>query len=161
MASVDIAAQSGVYPQPEDMTLVHTQPGPQALGSQFRPPRAQARVVQPPASHGSDLDDLQVDLENDDLDAYGDESIDLPPPPPMPTTSGFFPPPPLLAALPPDEAVPAKPREPSRPVEASPAPARPQEDTVRTRPSQPPQPLSGPLIPNLRIGRLIKTPSGG
>lgn len=141
---LDIAAQSGVYPLPADTSLVHTQPGP------GRPQRSQSGVFQPPPpvqvrSEAELDDDLQVDLEGLDLDAY-DESQDLPPPPPMPAPSGFFPPPPLLAALPPDEARP----EP---------PSRAQEDTVRTRVTS--QPLTEALIPNLRIGRLIKTPSGG
>lgn len=141
---LDIAAQSGVYPLPADASLVHTQPGPQS-----RSQRVQASTFTPPSTVPApraefEDDDLQVDLEGLDLDAY-DESQDLPPPPPMPAPSGFFPPPPLLAALPPDEA--------------RPEPARVQEDTVRTRVTS--QPLSEALIPNLRIGRLIKTPSGG
>lgn len=77
----------------------------------------------------------------DEFDAYGDDASDLPPPPPLPP-AGFFPPPPLLPAIPDDER---------------PAPQRPLEDTVRTGKS-PTQPI---VIPNLRIDRLIKNPSGG
>lgn len=143
---LDVAAQSGVYPVPADASIVHTNPGTlRAPAAVFRPP---THLPEPDPT-----DDLQVDLDGLDLDAY-DDSEDLPPPPPM-TTSGVYPPPPLIPALPPEELGAARTELP-RPVEPTRGPS---EDTVRTRVTT--QPLAEVLIPNLRIGRLIKTPSGG
>ncbi len=85
------------------------------------------------------LAEMQVEL-----DAYADESQDLPPPPPLPA-AGFFAPPPLIPALPDEDALLTRP------------PGRTLEDTVRTG-KAPTQPI---VIPNLRIDRLVKTPNGG
>lgn len=98
-----------------------------------------------PMGQGFGDDDLDVDV--DDSDAY-DPSQDLPPPPPLPA-AGFSAPPPLLSALPDEDAHQAQPPRPS--------PA----DTVRSTIPAPPQLSAAALIPNLRIGRLIKTPGAG
>jgi hypothetical protein len=125
---LDVAAQSGIYTMPEDSL-----------------PRGEVPAV--------DLE-VEIDEELDDLDdSLGDA---LPPPPPLSLAShGNHPP--LLSALP-DESE-SFPRLPttadasmSRPV-APPLVVPPPPDTVRTQ-----NPLTGPFIPNLRVGRLIKNP---
>jgi hypothetical protein len=80
--------------------------------------------------------DVDVEIEEEDEDGG---VLPLPPPPPLPA-AGFATLPPLLSALPAEE-----PEPPFRP---------PQLDTVRT----PAPKLPAPLIPSLRIGRLIKSP---
>jgi hypothetical protein len=169
---LDVAAQSGVYAVPEDASIVHTQPG-----RQYRPPSVELPRFAPPAAPArSELDDLQVDLEGDE----DDYSEDLPPPPPLPAAGFVGAPPPLIGALPsaedeiihastltrlsPPVVAAAKPEPPKSPAprpeppksEPPQAAAVRPEDTVRTTT----RPLHE-LIPNLRIGRLVKTPSGG
>lgn len=143
---LDIAAQSGMYPVPQDVSIVHTQPFPtQAFPAQAFP----SAPPQRPGSHAQVVAQTDAELFEEmqvEFDAYADESQDLPPPPPLPA-AGFFAPPPLIPALPDEEAVQSRPREGSRAL----------EDTVRTGKS-PTQPI---VIPNLRIGRLVKTPGGG
>lgn len=86
-----------------------------------------------------DAGEMDVDIEADEDDDDGGMGVlPLPPPPPLPA-AGFSAPPPLLSALPEESEV---------------AIPRLTVDTVRTTGPM----MSAPLIPNLRIGRLIKTP---
>ena len=80
--------------------------------------------------------EAQLDLDVD-VDLGDDEEDGLPPPPPL-STGSFATLPPLLPALPEDP---------------EPAPTPRAADTVRTQ-----VPLKQAIIPNLRIGRLFKTP---
>lgn len=153
-SELDVSAQSGIYPLPENASIVHTEPP-------MRRPDLQDRLAQlgrvpalagPPEPAPAEPDfatELPVDLE-DELDAYADDSGDLPPPPPMPAAQLFIPPPPLLAALPAEDPAPGRATEPPRRV----------EDTIRASVASP-KPLADAFIPNLRIGRLVKTPGGG
>lgn len=85
--------------------------------------------------------EMEVDIDAEEDDATG--VLPLPPPPPL-SAAGFTTLPPLLKAL---------------PEESESAIPRPSADTVRTTAPLSSAPLIGaPLIPNLRIGRLIKTP---
>lgn len=85
---------------------------------------------------GLAVTEMEVDLDADDEDDSG--VLPLPPPPPL-SAGSYATLPPLLSALP-DESEAAIPRQ--------------SMDTVRTTAPM----KSAPLIPNLRIGRLIKTP---
>ncbi|WAS92037.1 hypothetical protein [Nannocystis punicea] len=174
---LDVAAQSGIYPRPPGSSIGYTEPP-------VRRPELQARLAElspqpattppatrppsiaisgelgslpattppasrlPPISISGELGELEVELEDEEYGAY----TDLPPPPPMPAAQLLMPPPPLLAALPAEDTLPP----PPAPTE----PPRRLEDTVRGK-IQSPAALTEAFIPNLRIGRLVKTPSGG
>ncbi|PCC72817.1 hypothetical protein SAMN02745121_01935 [Nannocystis exedens] len=149
---LDVAAQSGIYPRPAGSSIVHTEPP-------IRRPDLQARLAElgpspaspAPASRPAPIaisGELEIELEHEEYDAY----TDLPPPPPMPAAQLLMPPPPLLAALPAEDVLPP----PPPPTE----PPRRLEDTMRGK-IQTPAALTEAFIPNLRIGRLVKTPSGG
>lgn len=131
-AELELSTQSGLFPLPEE------------LGGRFA-------GLTPPTLAASG--EVEVDVEDDELDAYGEDSGDLPPPPPMPE-SQRMPPPPLLAALPAEDAPPRPPEPP--PIEQP----RGLDDTLRAK-IQTPAALTEAFIPNLRINRLIKSPSGG
>lgn len=148
---LDVAAQSGVYPRPAGSSIVHTEPP-------MHRPDLQARLAElhptpvTPAARPAPIaisGELEIDLEHEheEYDAY----TDLPPPPPMPAAQLMMPPPPLLAALPADDAPPPPP---------IPEVPRRLEDTMRGK-IQSPAALTEAFIPNLRIGRLVKTPGGG
>lgn len=169
-AELDVAAQSGIYAQPENAAIVASEPPmprPELKARLSEIDRtAPLPTFRPPAAPGASEPDFSVELE-DDLDAYADDGSDLPPPPPMPATQLFIPPPPLLPALPADDPKPVRPAEP-RTEEArragEPKPGRATEPPVRvdeTIRGVPSSTLPGGLIPNLQIGRLIKTPGGG
>jgi hypothetical protein len=86
---------------------------------------------------GLAVTEMEVDFDSDE-DADESGVLPLPPPPPL-STAGYATLPPLLKALP-EESETMLPRQ--------------SMDTVRTTAPV----LSGTIIPNLRIGRLIKTP---
>lgn len=84
------------------------------------------------SSAAIEVDVVEVDVEQDDYDL--NESA-LPPPPPLPS-AGFVALPPLISALPEESSD-----------------GLPRQDTLRAV-----NPLGGVRIPNLSIGRLVKTP---
>jgi hypothetical protein len=151
---LDVAAQSGVYPLPAGSSIVHTEPPTRRPDLQARLAELAQLPTQPPAVRPPPIaisGELEVEVEHDDFDAYTDDDGDLPPPPPMPASQLLMPPPPLLAALPADDVLPPP---------AATEPPRRLEDTIRGK-IQAPAALTEAFIPNLRIGRLIKTPTGG
>lgn len=99
----------------------------------------------------NELSAVELEVEIDDAEAEEFDEDGLPPPPPLSLANfGNSPPPPLLSALPEESDVThARPttgpdHSVSRPVV---------QDTVRTQSS-----VSSTFIPNLRVGRLIKSP---
>lgn len=154
---LDVSAQSGIFTRPEGASILHTEPPVHRpdlqarLADLVRMPTGGAAPTPFPLVEGETSgSELQIDLD-DEVDAYDSDVGDLPPPPPMPVAQLFTPPPPLLAALPAEDLAPH-----SHPTE----PPRRLEDTVRGV-IQSTGPRGEAFIPNLRIGRLIKTPSGG
>ncbi|MBZ5714969.1 hypothetical protein [Nannocystis pusilla] len=157
-SELDVAAQSGIYPRPAGSSIVHTEPPVPRTELLARLTELTQAPTQPPAVRPPPIaisGELEVEIEHDDFDAYGDDDGDLPPPPPMPASQLLMPPPPLLAALPAEEVLPPPPAPPA-PTE----PPRRLDDTIRGT-IKAPSALTEAFIPNLRIGRLIKSPSGG
>lgn len=89
---------------------------------------------------GLAVTEMEVDLDTEEDDSGG--PLPLPPPPPL-SAASYATLPPLLKAL---------------PEESETTIPRPSADTVRTTAPLKSAPTSAPIIPNLRIGRLIKTP---
>lgn len=145
---LDLAAQSGIFAHAEEPASAPAEPSrPQARVPEFAPaqPVLGSRPAQVAISGELEVE-LEHEQEHEEYDAY----TDLPPPPPMPAAQLTMPPPPLLAALPADDSPPPPP---------IPEVPRRLEDTMRGK-IQTPAALTEAFIPNLRIGRLVKTPGG-